>query len=69
MMAPIKVSLPETEAMTEGDPDRPMDAEQRARLKVLCDQTGEEYDDSLTDEQAMRRIAALEEIHDLKGSS
>ena len=47
------------------DPDREITPETAARLRDLCAETGEDFDGNLTELQARRRIAALEEVHDL----
>jgi hypothetical protein len=47
------------------DEDRDITPETATRLRVICEKTGEEFDGNLTEMQARRRIAALEEVHDL----
>ncbi|SDE85504.1 DUF3072 domain-containing protein [Limimaricola pyoseonensis] len=59
MMPPNKGVLPETEARTAENPDAPMTEEQAAELRQLCERTGEEFDTSLTEAQAVERIDAL----------
>ncbi|XDA97239.1 hypothetical protein AB1M95_14105 [Sulfitobacter sp. LCG007] len=38
-----------------------MSDETAARLRALCEQTGEPFDTALTEDQALERIEALEE--------
>lgn len=45
--------------------EEPMTRETQARLHVLCERTGEPFPGNITEREAQRRIAALEEIDDL----
>ena len=47
------------------DDEREVTPQTAARLRDLCNRTGEDFDGNLTEPQALRRIAALEELHDL----
>ena len=51
-----------TEAETARGADQPMTSEQAVELRQLCEQTGEEFDTSLTERQANQRIAALKDM-------
>ena len=41
--------------------DEPMTGAQASYLKTLCEQTGEDFDDSLTKAEASERIDALQD--------
>lgn len=43
--------------------DEPMTSETATRLRELCEKLDEPFDGNLSERQALRRIAALEEIH------
>ncbi|WP_375258687.1 DUF3072 domain-containing protein [Citreimonas sp.] len=47
-----------------GRDEEPMTEKQAARLRDLCERTGEPFDASLTKYQASRRLAYLEELAD-----
>lgn len=54
-----KPVLDETGAEVVNDPDGPMTDEQACRLRDLCDELGEPFDASLTEQQAVERIRVL----------
>lgn len=59
---PTKEEWAESAARSPDDfdtEDNPMTFEQAHRLKALCWQLGERFDDSLNSEEAERRIAEL----------
>lgn len=58
----FKAVLPETEARTATDPDAAMSPEQKVELRSLCEATGEDYDEGLTQEQAAQRIDVLRDL-------
>lgn len=42
--------------------DEPMTGAQKSYLKTLCEETDQEYDDSLSKAEASQRIAALQQM-------
>ena len=55
------IQSPEEE-LTPTHPDDPMTGEQADKLRALAERTDEEFDETLSQEQAAKRIAALKEI-------
>ena len=62
-----KTANPDRPSNIEKDPDdwttgdEPMTGAQASYLKTLCEEAGEEFDDSLTKAEASKRIDALQE--------
>ena len=56
-----KVVLEEPEAHQADKSDKPMTSDQADMLRVLCEEAGEPFDTSLTQNEAMERIEYLRE--------
>ena len=65
MSTPITPIATPVEEMTPHDADAPMTGEQADKLRALAEETGEEFNASLSQEEAAKRIAALSEIADM----
>lgn len=68
MIAPIKTTLPNPADMMKGQRDAPMTEVQASKLSSLCHELDEPFDSQLTQWQAGKRIAALEEMRDDKAA-
>ncbi|QQA43305.1 DUF3072 domain-containing protein [Pelagovum pacificum] len=62
MIPPVKPLSDELTPDNNLDDDAPMTEEQAAQLRDLCDRAGEPMDANLTQMQAQKRIAALQEV-------
>ena len=62
MPTPPQVVAPDLVTHRDETSDAPMTEVQAVKLRTLCDKLDEPFDGNLTERQASKRIAALEEI-------
>ncbi|SFS15666.1 DUF3072 domain-containing protein [Yoonia litorea] len=62
MSTPTKPIQDPAEVITPNSAEATMTGDQADKLRALCEATGEPFDDTLSQAQAAKRIAALSEI-------